>query len=249
MHVTRSGYCPGGMVYHVLNRGVGRRTLFHKDQDFLAFERVVEESLRTCRMRICAYCLLSNHWHRVLWPESDGDLPGFMQQMTNMHVKRWKEHRHEIGYGHLYQGRYKSFPVESEDYFYQVVRYVERNALARTWLRGGGVAVVKPAASGGRGSGVSNSFRVAAATPQQLAGNREPPAVRGRVERFASMCPTWLSLWKCRMDGRDREAIENRVNITPSWKTEEGKLTLSENATLLSLCMCPRFGGRHLFCS
>jgi len=33
----------------------------------LAFERVVEETLRTCRMRICAYCLLSNHWHAVLW--------------------------------------------------------------------------------------------------------------------------------------------------------------------------------------
>ena len=40
--------------YHVLNRGVGRRTLFEKDGDFLAFERVVEETLRTCRMRICA---------------------------------------------------------------------------------------------------------------------------------------------------------------------------------------------------
>ena len=52
-----------------------------------------------------------------------------MQQVTNTHVKRWKEHRHEIGYGHLYQGRYKCFPVETEDYFYQVVRYVERNAL------------------------------------------------------------------------------------------------------------------------
>lgn len=40
-------YVPGGMVYHVLNRGVGRRTLFAKDEDFLAFERVVEEALRT----------------------------------------------------------------------------------------------------------------------------------------------------------------------------------------------------------
>ncbi len=122
-------YCPGGMVYHVLNRGVGRRWLFDKDQDFLAFERVIEESLRTCAMRICAYCVLSSHWHFVLWPEADGDLPAFMQQMTNMHVKRWKEHRHEIGFGHLYQGRYKCFPVETEGYFYQVVRYVERNAL------------------------------------------------------------------------------------------------------------------------
>ena len=126
-HASR--HFPGGMVYHVLNRGVSRRTLFEKDQDFLAFERVVGETLRTCRMRICAYCLLSNHWHGVLWPECDGDLPAFMQQMTNMHVKRWKEHRHEVGYGHLYQGRYKCFPVETESYFYQVVRYVERNAL------------------------------------------------------------------------------------------------------------------------
>ena len=41
-----------------------------------------------------------NHWHFLVWPERDGDLPAFMQQVTNTHVKRWKEHRHEIGYGH-----------------------------------------------------------------------------------------------------------------------------------------------------
>lgn len=122
-------YAPGGMVFHVLNRGVGRRALFTKDDDFLAFEQVVEESLRTRRMRLCAYCLMSNHWHFVVWPERDGDLRAFMQHMTNTHVKRWKEHRCEIGYGHLYQGRYRCFPVETEDYFYRVVRYVERNAL------------------------------------------------------------------------------------------------------------------------
>ena len=122
-------YTPGGMVFHVLNRGADRRTLFVEDQDFLAFERVLEETLRTRPMRLCAYCLMSTHWHFVVWPERDGDLPAFMQQMTNMHVKRWKQHRHEIGYGPLYQGRYKCFPVETEEYFYQVVRYVERNAL------------------------------------------------------------------------------------------------------------------------
>jgi putative transposase len=120
------------MVFHVLNRGVGRRNLFTKDGDFLAFERVIEESLRIRRMRLCAYCLMSNHWHLVVWPERDGDLPAFMQQVTNTHVKRWKEHRHEIGYGHLYQGRYQCFPVETDDYFYRVVRYVERNALRAT---------------------------------------------------------------------------------------------------------------------
>jgi REP-associated tyrosine transposase len=105
-------YTPGGLVFHVLNRSVGRRTLFDKDADYLAFERVIEETLRTRPIRICAYCLMPNHWHFILWPRNDGDLAAFMQQLTNTHVKRWKEHRQEIGYGHLYQGRYKCFPVQ-----------------------------------------------------------------------------------------------------------------------------------------
>jgi len=66
------------MVFHVLNRGVGRRTLFDKDQDYLAFKRVHAETLERRPMRVCAYCLLPNHWHFILWPENDGDLPAFM---------------------------------------------------------------------------------------------------------------------------------------------------------------------------
>jgi putative transposase len=123
------------MVFHVLNRGVGRRTLFEKEADYAAFERVLDETLRVRPLRICAYCLMPNHWHFVVWPEHDGDLVAFMQQLTNTHVKRWKEHRHEIGFGHLYQGRYKSFPVETDEYFYQVMRYVERNALRANLVR------------------------------------------------------------------------------------------------------------------
>jgi putative transposase len=65
---------------------------------------------------------MSHDWHCELWPERDGDLAAFMQQLTNTHVKRWKEHGDETGFDPLYQGRYKSFPVQTEDYFYQVVR-------------------------------------------------------------------------------------------------------------------------------
>src|SRR5688572_17650268 len=115
---------PGGMPFHVLNRGVGRMRLFLKDADFEAFERVIEKTLVTCPMRVCAYCLLSNHWHFVLWPERDGDLGAFMQKLTITHVRNWQEHRQRVGYGHLYQGRYKSFPIESDEHFYSVVRYV-----------------------------------------------------------------------------------------------------------------------------
>ena len=120
---------PGGLVYHVLNRGVGRGRIFSKPEDYEAFERVVEETLERRPMRICGYCLMPNHWHFVLWPESDDDLARFMQRLTITHVTRWQKHKRRVGYGHLYQGRYKSFPVESDGHFYQVLRYVERNAL------------------------------------------------------------------------------------------------------------------------
>jgi putative transposase len=131
------------MVFHVLNRGVGRMRLFLNEADFEAFERIIAKTLQTRPMRIVAYCLMPNHWHLVLWPEHDGDLAAFMQKLTITHARNWQEYRRRVGYGHLYQGRYKSFPVESDEHFYQVVRYVERNALraglarrAETWRWG-----------------------------------------------------------------------------------------------------------------
>lgn len=117
--------------------------IFEGDEDYAAFQRVIEETLRVARMRICAYCWLPNHWHFVLWPERDGELSEFIQRMANMHTQRWQRAKGKVGYGHLYQGRFKSFPVESDDSFYRVVRYVERNALraglvarAEAWIWG-----------------------------------------------------------------------------------------------------------------
>ena len=125
----KSRVAPGGMVFHVLNRGVGRRRIFDKDADYAAFEDILAETLEKCPMRICGYCLMPNHWHFVMWPEGNDDLGVFMQRLCVTHVTRWQKHRHVVGEGHLYQARFKSFPVETEDYFYQLLRYVERNAL------------------------------------------------------------------------------------------------------------------------
>jgi putative transposase len=120
---------PGKMVYHVLNRGVGKNKLLYTDDDYLAFERVIADTLEKRPMRILGYCLMPNHWHFVLWPERDGDLAGFMQRLTVTHVTRWQKAHRRVGFGHVYQSRFKSFPVETDEYFYQVLRYVERNAL------------------------------------------------------------------------------------------------------------------------
>ena len=72
---------------------------------------------------------MHNHWHLVLRPEVEGELGRFMQWVTVTHVRRWHEHRGTGGSGHLYQGTYRSFPVQADEHFLIVMRYVERNAL------------------------------------------------------------------------------------------------------------------------
>jgi putative transposase len=119
---------PGGMVFHVLNRGNDRKRLFDSDPDYLAFLRVMRKTQEEVPLRILAWCLMPNHWHLVLWPREDGQLGDFMQRLTTTHVRRWRLYRQSVGDGHLYQGTYKSFPVEQDDYFYTVCRYTERNA-------------------------------------------------------------------------------------------------------------------------
>jgi hypothetical protein len=58
---------PGGMVQHVLNRGVGRRRLFRDDTDDAACQCAIEETLKLAPMRICGDCRMPNHWHLVPW--------------------------------------------------------------------------------------------------------------------------------------------------------------------------------------
>jgi putative transposase len=120
----------GGYVYHVLNRANGRAPIFQKAGDYAAMERILGEALaHVPGLRLLAYCLMPNHWHLVVWPRADGELSDFGHWLTLTHTQRWHAHYHDVGTGHLYQGRFKSFPIAQDDHFLQVCRYVERNAL------------------------------------------------------------------------------------------------------------------------
>jgi putative transposase len=107
----------GGYVYHVLNRAVGRATLFDKPADYAAFEKVLRQAHERFGTRLLVYTLLPNHWHLVLWPEHHGELSTYAQWLTVTHVRRWHAHHHSAGTGPVYQGRFKSFPVQEDEHF------------------------------------------------------------------------------------------------------------------------------------
>ena len=121
----------GGVCYHVLNRGNGRAEVFHKKEDYIAFLDLMVQAQDRLPMRLLAWCLIPNHFHLVLWPHEDGDLSRWMQWLLTSHVRRY--HRHYHGSGHVWQGRFKAFPIEEDEHLWTVLRYVERNALAPTW--------------------------------------------------------------------------------------------------------------------
>ena len=118
----------GGCVYHILNRANAGKQIFDSKGDYLQFESILEEAIKKYSMRLLAYCVMPNHWHLVLYPLEDGELRKFMSWLTSTHTIRWHLAKDTVGQGHIYQGRYKSFIVQTDAYLLNLIMYVERNA-------------------------------------------------------------------------------------------------------------------------
>jgi len=109
----------------VLNRGNGRRAVFHKHGDYAAFLKLLTQAGQRTSVRLLAYCLLPNHFHLALWPQGDGELSAYMMWLLTAHVRRYHQHYHSSG--HVWQGRFRAFPIQEDDHLLTVLRYIERN--------------------------------------------------------------------------------------------------------------------------
>src|SRR4051794_35281613 len=85
-----------GQVYHVLNRSVGGMHLFHRDADLEAFQHDAIEALRRGPIRILSYCILSNDWHFVVWPETDGQVTKKKGRAMRANTHEWEPGRRDM---------------------------------------------------------------------------------------------------------------------------------------------------------
>ena len=176
-----------GTIYHVLNRGNGKMTLFRKPADFDAIEDVIQEGLERYPVDLFAWCLMGNHWHLVLRPRKDEALGQLMRWVGVTHVRRHHAHYDTTGGGHLYQGRFKSFPVQDDRHFLTLCRYVEANpARAKLVAR-------------------AEAWRWSSLTPR-----RDGPALR--AARWPVDRPSrWTTLVNAAMDEDDVEQIRTSI--------------------------------------
>jgi len=113
----------------VLNRANARLKIFSGRTDYEEFVQAMHESLEHVPIRVLSWCLMPDHWHLVLWPKREGELSEFMRRLSVTHPRRWHARRNSSGSGHLYQGRYRSFPVEPDQHVMEVCKYVEGNPI------------------------------------------------------------------------------------------------------------------------
>ena len=114
-----------GFVYHVINRGNGRATIFHKAQDYQAFLSILALAKARHPVKMFGFSLMPNHFHFLIEASHHQSLSRFMQWLLTSHVRPY--HKHYGISGHVWQGRFKSFPVQRDEHFLMVLRYVLPN--------------------------------------------------------------------------------------------------------------------------
>ena len=113
-------------IYHVMLRGNNKQQIFLDEEDSSRFLEIVRKYKDICNFKIFAYCLMGNHVH-ILVKTDDISLDSIMKRVVVKFVYYYNVKYSRIG--HLFQDRYKSEPVETDEYFLQVIRYIHQNPI------------------------------------------------------------------------------------------------------------------------
>ena len=111
-------------IYHVMLRGINHQQIFEEDEDYDKFIETVSDCKKVSDFKLYAYCLMGNHVH-LLIQVADEEPGQIFKRIGSRYVYwyNWKYGRT----GHLFQDRFKSEPVENDEYFLAVLRYIHQN--------------------------------------------------------------------------------------------------------------------------
>src|SRR5918995_400995 len=114
--------CLDGVPLHIVNRGNRRERVFLEDADYLGFLAALAVAAERTSVRLLVFCLMSNHFHIVLWPLIGSEIPAYIPILMNAHIRDLQARHGTAGTGHIYQGRYRSSAIFSERHLLTVCR-------------------------------------------------------------------------------------------------------------------------------
>lgn len=111
-------------IYHIMMRGVNKQQVFFDKQDYKKFIQILIDCKRISKFELYAYCLMPNHIH-LLIKENDEDISKIMKRIGCRFVYWYNAKYQRVG--HLFQDRFRSEPIETDDYFLCALRYIHQN--------------------------------------------------------------------------------------------------------------------------
>ena len=111
-------------IYHVILRGINRQQIFYDEEDYEYFISLLERFQAVSHYELYAYCLMGNHIHLLL-KTGDEPLDRIFRRIGASFVYWYNLKYQRVG--HLFQNRFKSEPVETDQYFLTAMRYILRN--------------------------------------------------------------------------------------------------------------------------
>lgn len=118
--------------YHVTCRGNERKAIFKNQSDINIFLEKLSDSLEIFNVILLAYVCMQNHFHLLL-KTPKGNLSEFMRHFNICYTSAYNRIHRRVG--HLYQGRYKSFLIDADNYLLEVSRYIHLNPIrTKDWL-------------------------------------------------------------------------------------------------------------------
>ena len=113
-------------IYHVVLRGINKQTIFEDEEDNEMFLVTVKQYKEQSGYKLLAYCLMGNHIHLLI--KTGTEEPGQIFRRIGASYVYWYNRKYDRT-GHLFQDRYKSEAVESDDYLFAILRYIHQNPL------------------------------------------------------------------------------------------------------------------------
>lgn len=123
MPVSRTRFSESGYM-HIYSRGVARQIIFENRNDYIYFLKLLERFSAETHVVIYAFCLMENHIHLIIFDE-EHNVSRFMH-LLGMTYSIYFNQKYERS-GHLFSSRFKSIPIETEEYLLTVFRYVLNN--------------------------------------------------------------------------------------------------------------------------
>ena len=113
-------------IYHIILRGINRQIIFEDSEDYTRFIETLDRYKAVSGHNVFAYCLMSNHIHMLIKAEKEE--PNLIMKRIACSYVYWYNSKYYRS-GHLFQDRFRSEPVETDEYFLTVLRYIHQNPI------------------------------------------------------------------------------------------------------------------------